>query len=159
MKRIVQGSNEIVVNAKPEPIWRVLEDSTLLPQWAPMVKRTTGTTERVGSVRTCEVEWQGRRDEVVERCVEATPYRRIGWVMEHGMMTKMFSGIAFGFVLEPRDTNTTLLRTEYRYEPRNVLTGVMFKLMMARKLNEMRETLLTNLKSLIEKKGTGPVRT
>lgn len=150
MKRAVQGSNEIIVNAKPEPIWLVLEDSTLLPKWAPMVRRTTGTTERVGSLRTCRVEWQGREDEVVERCVEATPHTRIGWMMERGMMMKMFSKVSFGFALEPRDGNTTLLRMEYCYEPKNVLAGLMFEVMMRRKLNAMREMLLGNLKAFIE---------
>lgn len=152
MTQALQGSNEIIVNAKPEVIWHVLQDSTLLPKWAPMVTHTTGTTERVGSVRTCQVEWQGRRDEVVERCVEATPYRRIGWVMERGMMMKMFSRVAFGFALEPRGPNTTLLRMDYRYAPKNVLAALMFKVMMRRKLNEMRGTLLANLKSLIERR-------
>lgn len=152
MKRIIQGSNEIVVNAKSESIWHVLEDSTLLPKWAPMVKHTTGTTQKTGSVRTCQIEWQGRKDEVFERCVEATPNKRIGWVMERGMMMKMFSRVSFGFVLEPEGTNATLLRMEYRYEPKNLLAGLMFKLMMRRKLNEMREMLLGNLKAFIEKR-------
>lgn len=152
MPRILEGSNDVIINAKPDAIWRVLEDSTLLPKWAPMVKRTTGTTEKVGSVRTCQVEWQGRTDELVERCVEATPYRRIGWIMERGMMTKMFSKIAFGFALEPRDGNTTLLRMEYRYEPKSVLASLMFRVMMRRKLDDMRKMLLGHLKAFIEKR-------
>ncbi len=150
MKRVVQGSNEIIVNARPEPIWHVLEDSTLLPQWAPMVKHTTGTTQRAGAVRTCQVEWQGRKDEVFERCVEATPNKRIGWVMERGMMMKMFSKVLFGFALEPQGANATRLRMEYRYEPKNLLASLMFKVMMSRKLNEMREMLLGNLKAFVE---------
>lgn len=150
MTRILEGSNEIIVSAKPEAIWRVLEDSTLLPKWAPMVKRTTGSTEKVGSVRECQIEWQGRKDEVVERCVEATPYRRIGWIMERGMMTKMFSRITFGFALEPRDGDTTLLRMEYRYAPKSVLASLMFRLMMRRKFDEMRKMLLENLKAFVE---------
>lgn len=150
MKRVVQGSNDIVVNARPEPIWQVLEDSTLLPKWAPMVKHTTGTTQKAGSVRTCQVEWQGRKDEVFERCVEATPMKRIGWVMERGMMMKMFSKVSFGFVLEPQGANATRLRMEYRYEPKNLLAGLMFNVMMSRKMYAMREMLLGNLKAFVE---------
>ncbi len=150
MKGSVHGSDEILVQAKPETIWRVLEDSTLLPKWAPMVKHTTGTTQRVGSVRTCQVEWGGRKDEVVERCVEATPHKKITWVMEKGGMKKLFSDIRFGFVLEPKDGSATLLRLEFLYEPRNLLGRLMYALMMRPKLRDLRLTLLRNLKEMVE---------
>lgn len=65
----IEGTNETVVDAPP--------DSTCLGQWATMVKSTTGSRETVGSCRTCQVEWEGRKDEVVERYTEATPGRRI----------------------------------------------------------------------------------
>lgn len=69
----IEGTNEVTVDSSPRSVWRVLEDSTCLSEWAPMVKHTTGVRETVGSRRTCQVEWDGRRDEVVERCTEATP--------------------------------------------------------------------------------------
>lgn len=150
MRGSVQGSDEILVQAQPEAIWRVLEDSSLLPKWAPMVKHTTGARERVGSVRTCQVEWEGRKDEVLERCIEATPHKKITWVMEKGGMKKLFSDVRFGFVLEPKDGGTTLLRLEFLYEPRNLLARLMYALMMRRKLHGLRQTLLGNLKEMIE---------
>ena len=74
MKKVVyQGSSETEIKARPDQVWAILEDSACLSQWAPMVKSTKGKTERVGSVRSCEVEWEGRKDYVVERCVEAIP--------------------------------------------------------------------------------------
>lgn len=73
----IEGSNQIVIEASPDRVWRVLEDSTCLSQWATMVKETTGVRETVGSRRTCQVEWEGRKDEVVERCTEASSDRRI----------------------------------------------------------------------------------
>ncbi len=145
-----QGSSETMIHAGPERVYRILEDSTLLPQWAPMVKHTTGKTERTGSVRECQVEWEGRQDQVAERCVEAVPNRRIAWVMEKGMMTKMFSTIRFGFDLEPRDESATLLRMEFLYEPRHLLARLMWHLMMKKKLGGLRQELLGNLKKLAE---------
>ena len=61
MGRAFQGSSEVVVQAGPERVYTILEDSTLLSQWAPMIKHTTGKIERVGSVRECRVEWDGRK--------------------------------------------------------------------------------------------------
>lgn len=145
-----QGSSEVIVNTGPERIWAILEDSTLLPRWAPMVKGTTGRTERVGSVRTCQVEWEGRQDQIVERCVEAIPNKKIAWVMEQGMMTRMFSTISFWFVLEPRDGNATSLQLAFLYQPRNLLARLMYSLMMRRKLAQLRQTLLENIKRLAE---------
>lgn len=149
--KAMQGSDEVLIQAKAEQIWTILEDSTLLPQWAPMVKSTTGKIERVGSVRTCQVEWEERKDEVVERCVEAIPNKKLAWVMEQGMMTKMFSTIRFWLTLEPRHSNATLLQMGFLYQPRHLLARFMYSLMMKRKLNQLRRTLLTNIKNLAER--------
>lgn len=148
----IEGSNEITIDASPDRVWRVLEDSTCLSEWATMVKHTTGVKETVGSCRTCQVEWEGRKDEVVEKCTDATPNKYIAWVMKRGMMLKIFSKVAFGFTLEPRSGRATLVRMHYSYQPKNFFAGLMFRLMMSRKLNQMRQTLLSNLKGLVEKR-------
>jgi len=112
-----------------------------------MVKSTTGKTERLGSVRTCQVEWEDRKDEVVERCIEAIPNKKIAWMMEQGMMTKMFSKIQFGFTLERKDGGATLVRLGFLYEPRNLLARLMYSLMMKPKLDQLRKNLLENIKN------------
>ena len=145
-----QGMSEIEVKARPEQIWAILEDSTQLSAWAPMIKQTTGKIERFGSVRTCQIEWEGRKDEVTERCIEATPNKKIAWEMEQGMMTRMFSKIQFGFTLEPKNGNITLLRLEFLYEPRNIMARFMYVLKMRRKLEGVRQSLLGNLRGFIE---------
>lgn len=145
-----QGSSELMIHAGPERVYKILEDSTLLPQWASMVKHTTGKTERAGSVRECQVEWEGRQDQVAERCVEAVPNRRIAWVMEKGMMTRMFSSIRFGFDLEPQGDDATLLRLGFHYEPRHILARLMWHLMMKKKLEALQQGLLGNLKRFAE---------
>lgn len=150
MTRSFQGADEILIYAPPEQVWSVLEDSTFLPRWAPMVKRTTGKEETVGSTRSCEVEWEGRQDHVVERCVEAIPHMRIAWVMEQGMMTKMFSEVRFGFDLQDQSAQTTCLRLHFLYQPRYILARLMFHLLMKRKLAHLRQMLLANIKNLVE---------
>jgi len=145
---VFQGSNEVVIEAGPERIWAILADSTCLSQWAPMVKHTTGKAEKVGAVRTCQVEWEGRKDQVVERCVEAVPNKKIAWVMEQGMMTRMFSTISFWFELEPTNLDATLVRLGFLYQPRHILARLMYSLMMKRKLEQLRQSLLENLKNL-----------
>lgn len=152
MARAFQGSSELTVNAGPERIWAILADSTVLPQWAPMVKATTGKTERVGSVRTCQVELDGRHDQVTERCIEALPNRKITWVMEQGVMTRLFSTVRFGFLLDPQGPNMTQLKIEFLYEPRHLPARLMYALIMRRKMEQLRQVLLENIKRLAEKR-------
>jgi len=149
-----EGLSEIAIHARPEQVYAILEDSTLLPRWAPMVKHTTGKKGRVGTVRTCQVEWNGRKDEVAERCIEAIPNKKIAWIMEKGMMTRMFSRISFWYVLEPQGRSTTVLQMGFLYEPRHILARLMYCLMMKRTLSQLRISLLGNLKSLIEAQAT-----
>ena len=154
MGKAFQGSSDILIHTTPEPIWVILADSTCLPQWAVMVKSTTGTTERVGSTRTCQVEREGRKDQVMERCIEAVPLKRIGWVMEQGMMTQMFSTVQFGFELEPQGSGQTRLRLGFLYEPRNLVACLMYYLMMNKKMEGLRQELLKNIKNLVETRGS-----
>ena len=55
MTRHPQGSSELVIRATPVKIWALLEDSTRLAEWAPMVKRTSGTRETLDAVPKCGV--------------------------------------------------------------------------------------------------------
>lgn len=66
------------------------------------------------------------------------------------MMLKVFSSVAFGFSLEPEGAGATLVRMDYRYVPRSFFAALMFRLLMGRKLERMRQTLLRNLKALVE---------
>ncbi|HEV8657560.1 MAG TPA: SRPBCC family protein [Thermoanaerobaculia bacterium] len=148
----IKGTHEITISTPPDEVWRVLEDSTLLPAWVPMVKHTTGLRETAGSTRTCEVEWNGRRDEVSERCTEATRNERIAWALERGMLLKMFSKVSFAFVLKKEQSEATRVTMEYSYEPRNFITSLLFRVMMARKMATMRRGLLANLRRVVEER-------
>jgi len=146
----ITGSDEIVVLTPPSAIWPLLEDSRRLPEWAPMVKSTTGLTESAGTTRTCQVEFEGRKDEVVERCIEATPNQRIRWVMEQGMLLKVFKSVVFGIALNPEGADTTRVAMEYEYQPRNFFFALVYRFLMARKMAAMRHGLLTNIKRITE---------
>lgn len=152
MNERLQGRDEVVVNATPQRIWESLEDSTCLPEWMPMVKRTTGKREMVGAVRECDVQIDGRDGRVIERCVEHSPYHRIAWVLQEDTFgfSKMLSDFGFSFTLEPLGANTTLLRNETYYRPEGLLASLMSVLMMRRKFRRVRQAALANLKRRAE---------
>lgn len=75
---VVQGADEIVINAAPDHIWGILINSQLLPQWMPAVQHTDGRHESLGTVRRCDVNFEGQGGHVVERCVVYEQPHRIG---------------------------------------------------------------------------------
>jgi uncharacterized protein YndB with AHSA1/START domain len=148
----VQGMDECEVEAAPQTIWALLENGDRLSEWAYMVKHTSGGRERSGAVRRCEVEFDGRRGRVTERCAEFVPWRRIAWVMIEDSFGfgRMFADMGFAFTLEPIDDRRTLVRNESFYRPRNLIARVLSALLLRRKFRVLRRRVLANLKALAE---------
>jgi uncharacterized protein YndB with AHSA1/START domain len=147
-----QGRSEIVIDASPEKIWALLEDSTRLPEWATFVKRTTGKREAFGTVRECEVEFDGKPGRVIERVVAFDYPRKIGWLMVEDSFgfSRLLEDLGFDFVLQalgPRQTR--VVNTSY-YRPKNLAAMFMSTLMMRPKFRKMRERVLANLKQRVE---------
>lgn len=141
-----------MVHAPPERIWAILEDSTRLSEWAPMVKRTTGKREVLGAVRECEVEFDGKPGRVVEKCVECDPFRKIGWRMTEDSFgfSRMLDDLGFDFVLEPVGAQETRVVNTSYYRPKGLLARLMGVLMMRPKFRKLRERVLANVKRLAE---------
>jgi carbon monoxide dehydrogenase subunit G len=152
MARQPQGASEIVIHASPEKIWALLEDSTRLAEWVPMVKRTTGKREMLGAVRECEVEFDGKPGRVVEKCVACDPFRKIGWRMTEDSygFSRMLDDLGFDFVLEPAGPQETRVVNTSYYRPKGLLAKLMGALMMQPKFRKLRERVLANLKRLAE---------
>lgn len=72
-----QGRDEIVIEAPSATVFAVLQDSTLLHKWTPVVKSSNGKRETAGAVRECQVSMSGRDGYVTEECIECVPDRRI----------------------------------------------------------------------------------
>lgn len=153
MKGRPQGTNEIVIDATPERVWAVLEDATRLPEWAPMVLKTTGTREARGAVRECEVRLEGRAGRVCERCVEFEPFTRIGWelVQDTFGFSRLLREFGFDFALEPLAGTATLVRNTTYYTPRGLLGSLMSALILRRKFGAIRGRMLGNLKVISER--------
>ena len=152
MNWTLQGSDEVVVHAPPERVWALLEDGPRLTEWMPIVKATTGQVEMLGAERTCEVEFEGKRGQVTEQCVECEPPRHIAWRLVDDSLgfQRLFADLAFSFTLEPRGGRTTLIRNETYYRPRSVLAQLLSLLVMRRKFRGIRLAVLDNLRRLSE---------
>jgi uncharacterized membrane protein len=152
MRWTLQGSDAIVIDAPAETIWALLEDGPRLPEWMPIVKATTGAVEVLDAERTCEVEFEGKRGTVRERCVEYEVRRRIAWQLVDDTLGfgRLFDNLGFSFTLEPRSDGTTLVRNDSYYQPRNLLATLLSVVMMRRKFRGIRLLALDNLRQLCD---------
>jgi len=142
------------VDAPAARIWEMLVDSpNYLPRIWPMVKAVTiesGSQERVGAVRRCEVELDGKAGWTVERCVESTPQRRLAHSIECDSFgfSRFLRDFWFAFALEPTAGDRTIVRVETHYEPRNLAGRIMSAVAIRRRFRGIRETALANLRRL-----------
>lgn len=152
----LQGANEILVQAPPHRIWQILEDSQQhLPRVLPMVQTCaieSGGLERVGAVRTCDVDFGGKHGTTVERCIDHVPDRRLAHRIEDDSFgfSRVFSDFWFSFALEPESAGATRVRIETHYDPKGIAGRLMSELMGKRRFRRVRESALENLKRLAE---------
>lgn len=155
MERKQQGTNELVIDASPEQIWAVLEDSSRVPEYMNAVKdidKAPGSKEHLGATRRCTVELQGKRGKVVERCVELVPRHRLTFVVDEDEFgfSKLFDDFGFTFVLEESGERRTLVRIEGFYREKGLQARILNALVMKRKLSGIRAGILANLKTVVE---------
>ncbi len=154
----LQGHSEMAIDASPARVWEVLADASLLPDWAPVVDRTTEHADReeAGAVRRCEVTLGGRSGTIVERCVEAVPQRRLRHaVVEDSFgFTRMLRDYSFTLELRPRGDGATLVTCASFYEPRTLLARALNAALLRRRFASVRGELLGGLRAFVE--GRGP---
>jgi hypothetical protein len=126
----------------------------------------SGGRERVGAVRTCDVDFGGRTGTTVERCIESVPNRTLAHVIvtDSFGFSRVLSDFWFSFTLEPKTVQTTRVSIETHYDPKGIRGRVMSTLMAKRQFRHVRESALENLKRLAETAGrnggsTAPVPT
>jgi hypothetical protein len=66
-------------------------------------------------------------------------------------MGKMLKDPQFCFYLEKIGDNKTKIVNESYYEPANLMVRIINALMMKKKMGEIQEKILTNIKSIAEK--------
>ncbi len=151
---MLQGHSEQMIDAPPARVWAVLEDSSRLPEWVPVVERLTehADREQPGSVRRCEVAMGSKHGYMVERCVEAVSERRLRHAVEDDSLgfTKLFRDYSFTLELDPRANDTTVVTCETFYEPRGLVARALNAVVMRRKFTGVREDLLLGLKEVVE---------
>jgi hypothetical protein len=74
----------------------------------------SGGRERVGAVRTCDVDFGNKAGTTLERCIESVPNRTLAHLIEDDSFgfSRMLSDFWLSFTLEPENAQTTRLSIE-----------------------------------------------
>lgn len=150
---MLQARNETIINAPASIVWATITDISLLPKINPGVITATGRMDKQGETRTCEMTNNGRKGTMTERLAELVFEKKTVWVIENDSMGmgKMLRDPRFCFYLEKVDENQTRLINESYYEPSTLVVKILNALMMRRKMGQIQEQILNNIKSLVEK--------
>lgn len=152
MKGKFQGQDELIINASVDKIWEILIDGTVLSKWMTIVKHTTSGTESLNAVRSCDVEMNGKKGKVSEKCTLYNEKKEIGWEMlsDDFGISKMFDNYSFSFELAPVSNNKTKVINRGYADPKNFFAKIMNLIMMKRMSSKMRKKALNGIKQLAE---------
>jgi hypothetical protein len=148
----LQARNEIIINAPIGAIWNTITDINLLHKINPGVVRASGRMDFEGGTRTCEFVNKGKKGVMTERLIELVPEKKTVWTIEHDTMgmSKMLKQTRFCFYLEKLSEQETKVINESYYQPANVFVRFMNALMMKKKMRQIQQQILRNIKSLME---------
>jgi hypothetical protein len=95
----------------------------------------------------------GKKGTMTERLVELVQEQKTVWVIESDSMgmSKMLKEPRFCFYLESAGDNKTKIVNESYYEPAKAMVRIMNSLFMKKKMSQIQEQILNNIKSLTEK--------
>jgi uncharacterized protein YndB with AHSA1/START domain len=149
----LQARNEAIINAPISDVWAIITDINMLPKINPGVITATGRMDKQGETRTCEMDNKGRKGTMTEKLLELVPEKKTVWAIENDTMgmSKMLRDPRFCFYLEKLGDNKTKIVNESYYQPANLMVKVMNGLMMKKKMHQIQEQILSNIKSLAEK--------
>jgi len=149
----LQARNEAIINAPIGSVWAIITDINLLPKVNPGVINATGRMDKQGETRTCEMDNRGKKGTMTEKLIELVPEKKTVWAIENDSMgmSKMLKDPRFCFYLEKLEDNKTKIINESYYEPANFMVKIMNALMMKKKMGEIQEKILSNIKAIAEK--------
>ena len=149
----LQARNETIINAPISSVWAIITDINLLPKVNPGVVTAKGRMDKQGETRTCDMNNNGRKGTMTEKLVELVHEKKTVWVIENDTMgmKKMINDPRFCFYLEKVSDNETKIINESYYDPANLFVRIMNALMMKKKMGQIQEQILTNIKTIAEK--------
>jgi len=149
----LQARNEAIVNSPVSSIWAIITDINQLQKINPGIINATGRMDKQGETRTCQFNNKGKVGTMTERLIELVPEQKIVWTIEEDSMgmSKMLKGTRFCLYLQKIGDNKTRVINESYYQPANIMAKLMNTFAMKKRMGQIQEQILANIKSMAEK--------
>jgi uncharacterized protein YndB with AHSA1/START domain len=143
-------TDEVVVNASGREVWDVIADPSVHAEWHPFVESIDGE-HAPGATRRCKVQVGKKAGETVERCTAYDDGQRIAWRIDEDStgFLRLVSDWTAGFALEPAGAETTRVRAQSVFRPRNPLL-VLAMPIVRRKFHQTQQAILAALQQSVE---------
>ena len=98
----LQARNEAIIDAPVNSIWAIITDISMLHKVNPGVIKAAGRMDKVGEIRTCEIDNKGRKGTMTEKLIELVPEKKTVWTIQSDTMgmSKILKNTRFCFILE-----------------------------------------------------------
>jgi hypothetical protein len=142
-------TDEVVVNAPADRVWKAIADPGEHVAWHPFATRIDGD-HALGEVRRCTVVVGGKPGTTAERCSAYDEGSAIMWIVEQDSsgFSRMVADWRTGFSLQPQGPGATRVRAQSQFRPKP-LTRLMMP-MIRRKFHQVQRAILVGLKQHAE---------
>ena len=153
---MLQGKDDIVVDAPAELLWRLVADSNELPNWGPPVRTVEvmteeGQQERLGTARKVHAEFGRRSGYFLEHRVEHVAGRKVAYLIDEETfgLSRLVSRPGFSLELDPMGEQRTRVIFSFFHDPRGLRGRTLNPLIRFQQRRNRREAL-TSLKRRAE---------
>lgn len=161
----LQGSDEVIIEAPVERVWKLIADSSELVNWGPPVRKVEvlaphDQAEGLNSRRRVSAEFGGKTGEFVERRIDHAEQRRIEYRIEEETfgLFRVMSEPGFSMEIEPAGHGRTRLVWRFFHNPKGILGAILNVVVIRRQQRRNRLAGLESLKRYAETGTTGEKR-
>jgi uncharacterized protein YndB with AHSA1/START domain len=144
----LQGRDEVVVDAPPDILWRLIADSTEFPTWGPPVTHVeilnpNGGTEAHGATRKVHARFGRKAGHFVEHRVEHVPGRRVAYLIDEDTfgLSRVMTRPGFALELDPMPSGRTRVEFSFFHDRRGVTGYLLNPVIKLRQRHNRREAL------------------
>jgi uncharacterized protein YndB with AHSA1/START domain len=153
LKSPLQLDQRIIIQAKPEKVWELFNDQSLLSKWTCDVQHChyERRMAQVGQVRTNDCIVNGQSGTIRSKCLLLRPFEKVEFEVEHDTfgMNRYLAGIGFAAIFKDVGVGVTEFIMQSHYLPKHLLVKMMNPIVKLKMSKEV-DLMLEGLKNFVE---------
>lgn len=153
LKSPKQLDQAYIINVPIDKAWNIFNDLSLRPKWTCDVQKINYNNQMttVGDAAVTDCIVNGKEGKLTTRCVSLSPNQRGEFIVEKETFgfSKMLKDISFAVVYKSIDENSTEVRMQSHYQPKNFLLKLMNGF-IKKKMEKEVDLMMNGLKDFME---------